>query len=166
MSDAINPLAQQLAAQLPLKAEHLPPEIGAWPPAPGWWLLALLVLVLVVLGWRRWQRYRNHPVTAALKELKRIEQDPDCADCTRQALACSILLRRTAISLYPRAEVAALTGQPWLDFLCETSVKRPMGHKEAQALIRASYQLGATYNTEAVLQWLRRWLKAQRRRQG
>ncbi len=166
MSDAINPLAQQLAAQLPLKDIHLPADIGAWPPAPGWWLVAALVIALVVLSWRRWQRYRRHPVTAALKELKRIEQDPEFADCTRQALACNILLRRTALSLYPRADVAALTGQAWANFLCDTSVKRPTSQVEAQALIRASYQPGATYNTDAVLLWLRRWLKAQRRRQG
>ena len=49
-----DPLAQ-------LRDIHLPDTGGFWPPAPGWWLLALLsltALALAVLWWRRHLRRR------------------------------------------------------------------------------------------------------------
>ncbi|NNM51668.1 MAG: DUF4381 family protein, partial [Pseudomonadales bacterium] len=40
--------------------DHRPPAAGIWPPAPGWWILSLLILAL--LSWfiyRRRQPYRR-----------------------------------------------------------------------------------------------------------
>ena len=63
MKDQANALAQQIGAQLPLKDIHLPPEIGIWPPAPGWWVLLILVLAVIGLSIWLWRRYQRHPVT-------------------------------------------------------------------------------------------------------
>ena len=59
-----------------LKDIHLPDPISFWPPAIGWWLLALLLLsglftlCYFMLRYLSKHRYRRR----AIKELKRIYQ--------------------------------------------------------------------------------------------
>ena len=164
MKDQANALAQQIGAQLPLKDIHLPPEIGIWPPAPGWWVLLILVLAVIGLSIWLWRRYQRHPVTGALRELKRIDaQYSRDQNKSELALAYCTLLKRTAISIYPRAEVASLTGERWQQFLCEQSVKNAGGEGEVKALLAASCQREPSFVEAAVQRWLRGWLKAQRR---
>ncbi|MCP5141427.1 MAG: DUF4381 domain-containing protein [Gammaproteobacteria bacterium] len=114
-------------ADLPLRDIHLPPDIGWWPLAPGWWLLALLVIVLIglLIWWLRRPSPRK-PVQAARAELKRLDADFQVHhDPQRLAQALSTLLRRAAISLFPRAEVAGLTGDAWLAWLDEAAGLAP-----------------------------------------
>ena len=44
--------------QIPLRDLHLPEAIGWWPPAPGWWFLALLALTGLVLLLVKYARRR------------------------------------------------------------------------------------------------------------
>lgn len=88
-----------------------------WPPAPGWYVLAGLVIGLAAWGlWRIRQRrkaarYRVEAL-AELRMLRRHARDPQAA--TADLL---ILLKRTALAAYPRAQVAGLSGEPWWGFL-------------------------------------------------
>ena len=43
--------------QLQLRDIHLPAEPSWWPPAPGWWLLAILLMARV--WWARGAGARN-----------------------------------------------------------------------------------------------------------
>lgn len=112
----MNP-ADPLAALAPLRA---PEAIGAWPPAPGWWLLAITVLAGIAAGaiWllRRYQRNRYR--RQGLEVLKRIEER---YQQNRDPIACSAainsLLKRVALQAYPQRNIAALSGQDWVDFL-------------------------------------------------
>ena len=46
------------SAALDLRDIHAAPPPPFWPPAPGWWLLAVLVLIaLAVLATWAWRRY-------------------------------------------------------------------------------------------------------------
>ena len=63
------------AATLQLRDIHLPGDAPFWPPAPGWWLLALLIVALIVWGVVRAMRHyriRRHRarVMAALAQLE------------------------------------------------------------------------------------------------
>jgi hypothetical protein len=91
-----------------------------WPPAPGWWWLlgaaAVAALVTSVCGFCRWQqnRYRRE----ACAELTRLLPAAASAEGRAAALAAiAVLLKRTALTAFPRAEVASLTGAEWDRFL-------------------------------------------------
>jgi len=120
----MNPLPQvSPASQDPLAALrplHLPEPVGWWPPAPGWWLLGLLlVLALCAAGWwiarmRRRNRYRRE----ALLELRRLHASwTESGDAHRFASAAGSLLRRAALVRFAHAEVAPLCQEQWLAFL-------------------------------------------------
>ena len=56
--------------QLPLRDLHLPPDIGWWPMAPGWWvLLAIAAAALVWLSYQYFLRWRvGMPRRSALRQ--------------------------------------------------------------------------------------------------
>jgi hypothetical protein len=88
------------------------PEPPAWMPQTiGWYCVfasaVIAALWLVVHEVRKWRlnRYRRE----ALKELE-----------TLKVVELSALLKRTALSAWPREAVASLSGMEWLNFLDET----------------------------------------------
>lgn len=143
-----------------LRDIHLPPDPSWFPPAPGWWLLAILLLALVAwitrrvmrrLAQRRWQ--------AALQaEVDRIESDHAGHRDPRRATAeISQLLRRAALRLDPPA--AAYSGEAWLAWLEARGVS---GFVEGpgQALVDAPWRRAPTVDTDALFGLTRRWLAA------
>jgi hypothetical protein len=100
--------------ELPLRDIHLPGEPSWWPPAPGWWLLAVIVLALLFLalrwGLRRWR---------ARRRLRALQSEFDQAAAINDPRACLIavseLLRRAARGCNPAA--ATLSGADWIGFL-------------------------------------------------
>jgi len=103
-----------------LRDIHLPAPVSWWPPAPGWWLLAAALLLSVSgLFWWQRRRRRSRWRRIALGELARLRALLKSHQAQPQTLVgdLSILLRRAALSCFPRAEVAALHGERWLAFL-------------------------------------------------
>ena len=109
---------QDPLAQLHPLREPLP--VGWWPPAPGWWLLALLLLVLgLTLGWYLLRRYRARAYRRqALAQLARLKlQYQQHGDELQFIAGANALLKSVALVAYPRREVAASSGADWLAFL-------------------------------------------------
>ena len=131
------------AAKLPLRDLHLPEATGWWPPAPGWWML--LSVALVALGYlalrfyRRWQR--NAPRRYALKELARCEAEYlQHRDPVLLGKDLSALLRRGMLAYAPRAEIAGLTGDAWLEWL-DQDMPLPYFHTEGgKSLLQLPYR--------------------------
>lgn len=107
-----------------LKDLHLPPApIDAW-PAPGWiiifslLLLTFIMLLLFIL--RRWfqQRVKRQAIHLLETQYQAYLQQGRLQQVTSEI---NVLLKRVALFYYPRAEVANLHGQAWLDFLNRTS---------------------------------------------
>jgi hypothetical protein len=94
-----------------------PPPL--WPPAPGVWVL--LVVGLAILSalalwlWRRHQRnaYRRAGLTLL--------------DGVRSVREVNIVLKRVALAVWPRAEVAPLYGETWTAFLDESCPRTHFG---------------------------------------
>jgi hypothetical protein len=113
----MTPAADPLAG---LRGYRLPEPVSWWPPAPGWWLLVLLGLVLLGLAlvWILRRRRRRAPARAAARELAALRaalaRDGDAGAFLR---GLSRLLRRYALTRFPRERVAGLTGADWLAFL-------------------------------------------------
>lgn len=83
-----------------------------WPPAPGWWLLGLVVagLALAFAAWR-WRR-----VVRRRRLLAQFDAEVAAAAGPAAELAAiSSLLRRAARRVDPAAD--RLEGQAWLDLL-------------------------------------------------
>jgi hypothetical protein len=108
-----DPLAQ-------LRDIHLPQLVTWWPPAPGWWLLGILLLVALVWAarwiWRRHQRgaYRRAGITELEQLLANWRTSRDTGAFLQQLNA---LLKRVALYSFPDSDVAAMNGAGWTEFL-------------------------------------------------
>lgn len=112
---------------LPLRDLHLPTDIGWWPLAPGWWLLAgLLVLALLYLVYRLWRSWRRAaPRRAALAEFRQLRDQFDRDNNLVSFVnGISTLLRRAMLSCQPRQDIAGVVGEEWLRLL-DRGMKRP-----------------------------------------
>ena len=141
---------------------HLPAPVSIWPPAPGWWLLALLIVLLLLAGIWLWRRHRRSAYKrAALKQLHRLQQALQQGQPgTPIIVELSILLRRAAISRYGRQQVAGLQGEAWLEFLDRTG-RTTHFSKQAQALLDAPYRRNSAAQVEPLLTLAQRWLQVQ-----
>ena len=108
-----------------------------WPLAPGWYVLLgmglVMLLVLTVLHWRRWRRNRYR--RQALAELSSIRTTAS-AECMR---GLPELLKRAALSVWKREEVASLSGQEWHRFLDRTAGMELFSAGVGEMLDRLAY---------------------------
>lgn len=97
-----------------LKDIHEPAGINIWPPAYGWWILALLTLCLVIVSiFCLIKYYKNRKVKRiALQALINIDcEQVDAANKLNQ------LLKRVALHYYPNLAIQQLYGEQWANFL-------------------------------------------------
>jgi hypothetical protein len=107
----------------------VPPAVSFWPPAPGWWLLLLL---LPLLGWGLWRLRHHLPTTrkaepveqpldplrlSALAELARLPKPYDGAPAGAWLQQINALLKRLCRNHYPYSQSHTLNGRKWLAFL-------------------------------------------------
>jgi hypothetical protein len=146
-----------------LRDIHLPGDPSFWPPAPGWWLLAMVLLALLswtaVAAWRRYrihrQRQRVLGALAALEDQFRAGQSPE------HLARISMLLRRLALMRFPREKVAALTGGGWLGFLDETGGNGRFCEGPGRVLAAGPYQraLPQDLDTSGLIALVREWVE-------
>ena len=143
----------------------VPPPVPWWPPAPGWYAVAAVgCAALVVLAYQSWKRWRRNRYRGeALRELRRLRAATAQADL-RQV---PVLLKRAALSAWPRSEVAALVGADWHRFLDESAQMDCFSAEVGKTLDRLAYDPGSgsmpsQETTEAALDAAERWLKQHR----
>ena len=147
-----------------LRDIHLPSMLSWWPPAIGWWFLLVLLIAagLVILQFCR--RGHDKPVMskdAAFDELEKLSVDFSGNGDTHGLLTgLSALLRRTAMTLDSRREVAALTGESWLKWLDEKAGRQLFTDGSGRLLADMHYRPNAKVDADAVLEVCREWLTA------
>ena len=128
---------------LPLRDLHLPDPVGWWPLAPGWWvIIALAAAGLAWLAWRWYRAWRAEaPRRHALRELARLEAEYlEHRNPVELGKALSALLRRGMLAYAPRADVAGLTGEAWLEWL-DAGMSVPWFHTEGgKSLLSLPYR--------------------------
>lgn len=140
-----------------------PPAAPWWPPAPGWYVV--IGAAVAAAEWaalralQKWQAnaYRR----AALTEVDRIataaENDADAWSELPE------IVKRTALSAWPRSRVAALTGEEWLAFLDQSGGSTDFSHGAGRWLVELAYnpQAARTISRDqsgALLTAVRRWI--------
>ena len=147
---------------LALKDIHLPNTIGWWPPAPGWWLLPLLLILLILAVRYTYRRFsQKTAVNRAQKLLIVLRQQSLEPEQTLREI--SALLRRTAITLDSRSHVASLYGQAWLDYLDANLPDAPFSQGIGRCLSDAHYRpvVSDDIDFNALFTLCERWLKQQ-----
>lgn len=138
-----------------------PAAPGFWPPAVGWWVLAALLLIgLILLGWLAWRRsQRQRPIRQALEELESWRNHAANDHDTEAASELSALLKRAALTRYPRSSVARLTGDAWLAFLDDSGDTDRFSRGAGRALGDLRYAPTLTFEPDALAALARVWLE-------
>ena len=138
-----------------------PATISWMPETVGWWIAAgWVAAVVLVLAWH-WRRssLENRYRREAEVELDAIA-DASRSDPEVAAQAIAVLLKRTALSAFPREQVAALTGADWAEFLVRTTNRDPTVARDATRLSDAAYRPGA--DGQQLVEAARRWIRVHR----
>jgi hypothetical protein len=142
-----------------LRDIHLPPPIETWPPALGWWLLALLILAGIFFGLRflysRWQKnaYRRE-AKQQLHQLYEASQN----DQQSFLLGFNALLKRVALTTFAREKVAHLTGESWVSFLDQTGNTHDFTMGPGQVLIDGQYAPISSVDTQHLFELGQKWI--------
>ena len=136
----------------------LPPPVSNWPPAPGWWLLCLLLLICiatyVLLRTRRQstQAIPNiDPLRAsALEQLHALHKPYGGEQAGPWLQHINKLLKRLCASRYPDSASHTLSGRQWLTFL--DSRCPAAGLSRWMILVQGAYQPDCRLDDKSITQ--------------
>lgn len=148
----------------------VPGPVSWFPHTWGWWVIAgILFAAASVLAIRWARRYlANRYRREALVQCTALEATLDREDARAEALAAlAVLLKRTALSAWPRAEVAALSGPAWIAFLRQQGGRARIDEPLEHLLHDTEYRPGslATFSRQdahACAQAVRDWIESHR----
>ncbi len=159
--------SEELLAQL--ADIHLPEPVSLWPPAPGWWILALLLLVALIFAvrWIQQLRTRKKICEHALAELDKCYQQLLAGDQTdlnelklRYVNQINSVLRRVALVHYPQSRVASLGGKEWVDFIREKGESSLLNEELATTLALGRFQARCDVDADVLDQMSRAWVRS------
>ena len=148
-----------------LKDIHLPPPVSLWPPAPGWWILALLLISTLFIGgvWLYRKYKKRKPRTEALKILKDLEiLYRNSQDEVVSLRNLSNLIRRTALTFYDIDAVASLQGSSWLEFLDKTGKTKEFSQGAGKVLGYEVFQQKVNPDMNALFPLVKKWISSSR----
>jgi hypothetical protein len=149
----------------------VPEPVSLVPQAIGWWIVAAVLLAamatagVAIVRHRAANRYRRE----ALARLHAIEAEL-AEPGTRVAAAGRLpeLVKRTALTVRPRPEVASLSGAAWLDLLDESSGGRDFRDGPGRLLPTLAYAKPADLDAipvgelRSLVKLVERWIRRHR----
>ena len=104
-----------------LKDIRTPVAIESWPPAYGWWILAILVVagICLITIWLVNVRKVTLAKRQALKSLQQIDNSD-----LNSLSQLNQLLKRVAMTYFPNQNVQEMHSEKWTEFLSKTLPKR------------------------------------------
>lgn len=144
-----------------LRDIHTPGMIESWPPAVGWWVLAAVLLIASIAAviWvlRRWRANQYRREALAEMDLLLSQNKQDHQD-REYLVALQQLLKRVALTKFPRESVAGLYGEAWLQFLDRSSNSHAFSIGPAEALIDGNYRPDINIDVAALDHCARQWI--------
>lgn len=141
---------------LPIEDIHLPEAVSAWPPAIGWWLLAILLIIVAIglylgIKWykKKWG-YRNAALRLLNQYYKEWKDNPNSISTLHQAQQMATILKRTAMSAYPHQNTSTLYGEDWITFLNQQTPTVQFEGTLAEFLSVQQYQVKPSNSTESI----------------
>lgn len=153
-----NDLQHQLAQLADIHGAAEPPW---WPPAPGWWLLGLLVLL--VLGWfgkRLLARFRAHQRRKQmLAWVDRLNANINPhGDPQAYLSTLNRIFKLVALRAFPGQQCAGLAGRDWSDFVIEKMQKSPAA-ESLGVLASGPYDPSPEFDPELLSELTRVWIR-------
>jgi len=152
---------------LQLQDIHLPEGASFWPLALGWWLLLAVLMILatwLVLTALKKQRQRKYRAKIFAK-FNILEKQLKSKPSNAVIAEINTLLRQLAITYYPRAKIASLTGGDWLHFLDKSGDTQGFSRGAGRILIEAPYVAESptkqieNLNVKEFIPLVRAWVK-------
>lgn len=113
-----------------LKELPLPEPVGWMPQTTGWYVVGLILLfALAAIGWRIWKKYKSNAYRR--EGLQRLEDMSVQANTMHEL---PFLLRRSALYLGNRGDIAGLRGDAWINWLNERAGKNLFQSEDARLL--------------------------------
>jgi hypothetical protein len=159
------------ATQLPLEDILTPENVSFWPPAPGWWIVMLIIcaaiiaLYIFISRFRKNSQYRKEALGLLKREydeLKNLNPNliADDIEIKKNVVESMLkILKRTAMTAYPYEKSASLYGQAWLDFLKSKSQKSMISTELARHLTEGQYSGSQDYDLDSIYQFCCLWVK-------
>ena len=145
-----------------LKDIQAPAELGIWPLAPVWWLLAGVLLLTLIIGimWHRRQQTANAYRKIASQALTTAYQQWQLTGDTHQYLnRANNLLRRCILHIQGNEQIAGRSGEAWLSLL-NAATQRKLSATTADALTIKCYQPTPQVDIDLVHHDIKAWIKA------
>ncbi len=143
-----------------LRDIHAAPAAPWWPPAPGWWILALLLACILFLVLRQVMgRYRAHQRRLQLmKFVDHVEQTVDPAFNPQEFLSSlNRVFKIVALRAFPENHCARMQGREWTDFV-EIKLQGSDSVAELSVLAQGPYQPAASFNAGSLVKSARQWI--------
>jgi hypothetical protein len=152
---------------------HLPDPIGIMSPAPGWWILLVVLIPIVFFLTRKlradWKRKRV--CSFALRELDKClahyKQQSNGADgATKSQLTLNYVseinavLRRVALKHYPFARIASLSGPDWISFLRNSGDAVLLDDSMAATISEGRFAKKWDVDPDALYQMAHQWISS------
>jgi Ca-activated chloride channel family protein len=154
-STQIDPVAGLIDVPLPHEVSLLPQT---------WEARVAIVLLVTALGAALWRyahlRRANRYRREALAELSRIEHGRNSGPSDLLA-RLTVLVRRTSLAAFPRAQVVPLIGSGWLSFLDRSYGGEEFRHGVGRLLASGPYQQTPPDAAElqSLVRLVRRWIR-------
>jgi hypothetical protein len=148
---------------------HLPAQVSYWPPAPGWWVLAILLLIgLVYLAYKlriqaqqaKIRQYALAELDGCMAEYATADSSEPDANLLRYVNAVNSVLRRVALVHFPNTDVAGLGGQAWVDFIRQKGDSSLLNEQIAAALSHGRFQTRVEVDSQALYELGRSWINS------
>ncbi len=144
------------AALASLRDVILPAAPPFWPPAAGWWLAALALAGLAAGGiWLARRKSQSRLCAAVTAQVDQISNQA-APEAVREL---SVLMRKVALTAFPRSQVAALTQDDWLAFLDRSGQTDQFTQGVGRSLAEAPYVQQPQVDIEALIQLCRDWMQ-------